>query len=157
MPERPKRLSEAIERVYAVFGRYPRRTSRAGDVLRVSATTPRRSRRSDRSRFASSTRSGARRFAWESADHWQDTATYKHFLPVNPRGAGAPPRCEDLYPAHLFETLTLEQTNSQLADGGAEAVRELVEAAAERDGSGGGRGMACRRGDPVNKIDGTLC
>jgi hypothetical protein len=47
----------------------------------------------------------ARRLIWESSDHWQDTPTYKHYLPLLLEHLAPPIRCEPLYPEHLFETL----------------------------------------------------
>ncbi|MEM7165843.1 MAG: hypothetical protein AAF581_10285 [Planctomycetota bacterium] len=48
----------------------------------------------------------ARRLLWETGDHWENAKVYRHYLPRILEALAPPQRCEDLYPAHLFETLT---------------------------------------------------
>lgn len=44
----------------------------------------------------------ARRLLWETADHWQGSDAYKHYLP---RLLELLVAVEDLYPGHALETL----------------------------------------------------
>ena len=47
-----------------------------------------------------------RRLNWETADHWDSTDLYKHFLPLILGYLAPPGYTEVMYPAHLFETLS---------------------------------------------------
>ncbi len=51
----------------------------------------------------------ARKLLWETGDHWQDSDVYRHYLPRILEALGPPESTEDLYPAHLFETLKYHQ------------------------------------------------
>jgi hypothetical protein len=62
-----------------------------------------------------------RKLVWESADHWPSTDVYKHFLPRILDALAPPDRCDDLYPAHLFEVLAWHGIGDW-----PEAERELV-------------------------------
>jgi hypothetical protein len=44
----------------------------------------------------------AERLLWETADHWQDTPAYKHYLP---RLLELLVAVEDVYPGHVLETM----------------------------------------------------
>jgi hypothetical protein len=46
-----------------------------------------------------------RQLLWETADHWEDTKAYKHYLPRLLEAMTPSMGIEDLYPRHLFETL----------------------------------------------------
>jgi hypothetical protein len=78
-----------------------------------------------------------RRLNGETADHWDSTELYKHFLPLILKFI-APPGHEDvMYPEHLFETLAWHGFASWPA-AEREAVQRYIEAfleiLAERDG-----------------------
>ena len=47
----------------------------------------------------------ARKITWENSDHWDSVEQYKHYLPRILAGLTPPDRCDDIYPAHLFEVL----------------------------------------------------
>lgn len=47
----------------------------------------------------------ARMLLWEIGDHWQSSSVYRHYLPRILQVLAPPESCEDLFPAHLFETL----------------------------------------------------
>jgi hypothetical protein len=47
----------------------------------------------------------ARQLLVESADHWESTQVYKHYLPVILRRLVPPGHLDAMYPAHLLETL----------------------------------------------------
>jgi hypothetical protein len=47
----------------------------------------------------------ARRLVWESADHWENSAMYKHYLPRILEALSPPSRIEDIFPEHLFDVL----------------------------------------------------
>jgi hypothetical protein len=46
-----------------------------------------------------------RKLLWETADHWESTEVYRHYLPRILESIGPPLMVKDLYPEHLFETL----------------------------------------------------
>jgi quercetin dioxygenase-like cupin family protein len=96
------RLARAIEQVYAVFARY----ARPAQVSLCSFCTTEEDLaylRATPLREIDPERTG--QLIMETADHFDSTALYKHYLPRILEGIAPPIRCEDLYPEHLFETL----------------------------------------------------
>jgi hypothetical protein len=68
-----------------------------------------------------------RRLNWETADHWDSTDLYKHFLPLILGYIAPPGHNEVMYPAHLFDTLAWHKFPSWPA-GERKAVQRYIEA-----------------------------
>lgn len=68
-----------------------------------------------------------RRLNWETADHWDSTDLYKHFLPRILSFIAPPGHEKTMYPGHLFETLAWHRFPSWPA-AEHEAVRRYIEA-----------------------------
>ena len=47
----------------------------------------------------------SRKLLWETGNHWQNSEVYRHYLPRMLEILAPPISEEDLYPAHLFETM----------------------------------------------------
>lgn len=96
------RLDAALQEVHRVFAAYPRPrvvkfcgfcyTPQEAEILR---TTP----------LDAITGEPARQLLVESADHWESTRVYKHYLPAILRRLVPPGHRDAMYPAHLVETL----------------------------------------------------
>lgn len=90
-----------ISRLYQAFAQYlPGRAfgctyCHSEDELAYYATTPLTNIPIDR----------LTSMLYETADHWESTEAYKHFLPRLLEVIGPPHFVEDMYPGHTFETL----------------------------------------------------
>ena len=98
----PDGLPSSVKRLYDIFRLYPVPGAEAfcgychtPDEIDGYRSTPLHSLEVD----------SARALLWETADHWGTTEAYKHYLPRLLEVLAPPHRMEDLYPAHLFETL----------------------------------------------------
>src|SRR5262245_48413503 len=97
---RPTVLQNAIDRAYAVFADRP-----AGgnfcthcwgeDEIAHVTTTPVRQISAE----------SARRLMWETADHWESSEVYRHYLPRILDGLAPPDPIEDILPGHLSDVL----------------------------------------------------
>jgi len=91
----------AVERLYRAFSRY----SYAGRVFCPCCYAPEEWSHIATTPLRQLGVEYARKLLWETADHWESADVYRHYLPRLLEMLGAPWRVEDLYPAHLFETL----------------------------------------------------
>lgn len=98
----PDTLSTCIKRVYEAFDKY---NSLAGmkfctychdaDEVKTFIETPTSGLSLDLKL----------RLAWEAADHWANTETYKHFLPAILERTAPPNHVQSSSPDHLFSVL----------------------------------------------------
>jgi hypothetical protein len=95
-------LAASVQELYRVFARYPRpeRVSPctfcwSEEEIEVLKSTPLRQIE----------REFVRRLLWETADHWENVETYKHYLPRILEAMTPSLDIEDMYPTHIFETL----------------------------------------------------
>ena len=105
-PTRSDTLRDAVERAYAVFAAYPRPADAGFCTFCYSDATIAYLRATDLRAFDEE---HVRRITWESADHWDSTELYKHYLPRIMDALAPPDRCDDLFPEHLFEVLNHHQ------------------------------------------------
>jgi hypothetical protein len=93
----------AVDELYRVFARYPR-------PERVSPCTFCWDQREIEALRASRLRAIdpelVRSLLWETADHWESVDAYRHYLPRLLEAMTPAVGVEDMYPVHLFETLS---------------------------------------------------
>jgi mannose-6-phosphate isomerase-like protein (cupin superfamily) len=99
---RPPKLADAIDRIYSVFAGYERPPMVDFCTFCFEPREIDYFRRTALKEFEPDM---ARRLVWESSDHWQDTSTYKHYLPMILDSLAPPRRCDAMYEDHLFETI----------------------------------------------------
>ena len=93
-------LDKIIQTLYAVFSRYS-----PGQNFCEFCYSDDEIRKITNSRVSDLDAKLTRKLLWESGDYFQDTDTYKHYLPRILEALAPPELLEDLFPAHLFETL----------------------------------------------------
>ncbi len=94
-------LGELIGVLYATFAPY----SDPGSSFCSLCYTPAEARRITTSCVSALSPDDARKLLWESWDHWENADIYRHYLPRILAILGPPDLEEDLYPAHVCETL----------------------------------------------------
>lgn len=124
MGDFPRRLSDALDGLSRVFEAY---TRKEGITFCGFCYDPAEIEKFKSLPLGKFDTEAVQRLVWETADHWHDTPTYKHFLPLILEALAPPRRCEDLYPEHLFETLNWHKFSAWPA-AEREAVREYIEA-----------------------------
>jgi hypothetical protein len=92
---------ETVQRLFTVFCQY----SSPGATFCDFCNTPEEIRRIIETPLEDLDHDSGRRLLWESADHWESSDVYRHYLPRMLQVLGPPWWVEDLYPLHLFETL----------------------------------------------------
>src|SRR5687768_14172088 len=97
---RPKSLQDAVDRAYASFASQPA----GGDFCRLcwDAEEIASLRKAPVRQISAEL---ARRLMWETADHFESSEVYRHYLPRILDALAPPNAIEDLYPLHLSETL----------------------------------------------------
>ena len=98
--KRCQELQNAIDRLYDVFGDYVSGDDfcdfcYSEDEIKSITKTPLKQINGDLTR----------KLLWETGEHWQNSQTYRHYLPRILEVLAPPENCDDLYPLHLFETL----------------------------------------------------
>lgn len=99
-------LRHNIEALYEVFSKYDTGTGfctfcYSNEDIKVVTETPLRELDIEISR----------KLLWETGDHWENSEVYRHYLPRILQILAPPISEEDLYPAHLFETLRYHNVN----------------------------------------------
>lgn len=130
MPPSPGRsvaLRDAVERAYVTFAGYERPAApdfcaHCYDEQEIAYLRTTDLREFDEHH--------ARRITWETSDHWDSTALYKHYLPRILDALAPPDRCDDLYPEHLFEVLDYHRFH-EWPEGEQRAVLSWIQAVAE--------------------------
>ena len=95
-------IPPALHRVRAVFGLYPRPEAVPFCGFCYTPSEIEYFRKTPLFDFDAD---HARSLLVETADHWESTPVYKHYLPVILGKLIPPGHGDALYPAHLFETL----------------------------------------------------
>ena len=99
---RSPQVSEAVERIYSVFGPYarPEKADFCADCY-----DPREIEYFRKTPLRGFDAGMARSLVWEAHDHWPNLETYKHYLPLILDSLAPPRRCADMYEDHLFDNL----------------------------------------------------
>jgi len=94
-------LPMATKQVYEVFRRY----TNSGTEFCSFCYTEEDKVRITSTKLADLVEEDLRTLLWETANHWENANVYRHYLPRILDALGPPLSVDDIYPAHLFETL----------------------------------------------------
>ncbi len=102
MTDQAPGVTKAVSHLYQVFSDYPRPHTASGcthcydpEEFEYLRSTP----------LSSLSPTMTRTLLWETGDHWESTAAYKHYLPRLLEAMSPSLGIGDLYPEHVFETL----------------------------------------------------